>query len=558
MLSERMAENRWYKATVQELFWEVCGDRPEKTAIVFNDTGITYRELMDQVNTCAQALLKLGVKKGDHVAVLPTPSPEFTAVYFATLAIGAVYNPLNLLWGLIEFTGILKRNDPKIIISVDQYAKRDYVQLLRDAIPDLQFAGNGVVSSDSVPTLTRLVTMSRAGEKYEGILDFQDMMNLGRDYDAGDIERRVLEGKCTDVQFICQTSGTTGLSKSALWDHRPPLATANFLVKHMVMEEEDTYMNLAPYYHNSGIAGKNLILALAGATLYLNEVFDPKKAVELIHRHKLTSTFGFDAHWQALNMVLGMVSAWDVTSIKKGMACVSTKTFDLIHDEMLKSRDAHIVNLYAQTENGPLVSITEPDCMNYEIKKFTHGRPLPGVEFVIKDIVTGKRVVPGEAGEICYRSPYTFQGYYKQEEETKKLYDDEGYLHSGDYGSFDNGYVTFLGRLGGVVKSGGENVSTVYVTTLLSELFAQEFDDVLTVGVPDDYWGTKIVSWVRMRPGKKLRPLKEIRDECKGKMAEYEIPREFLEWEGPWPVTPENKISFKTLQQEAEARLAKK
>jgi fatty-acyl-CoA synthase len=558
MLSERVAENRWYKSTVQELFLEVCQDRPEKVAIVFNDSQITYRELQDQVNKCAQALLSLGINKGDHVAVLPTPCPEFTAVYFATLQIGAVYNPLNLLWGLIEFTGILKRNDPKIIITVDKYAGRDYIQLLRDAIPDLKFAGDGVVSSASVPTLTKLVSMSRAKEKYDGILDLQEVIDSGRHYDVKDMQRRVKEGKCTDIQFICQTSGTTGLSKSALWNHRPPLATANFLVKHMVLNEQDTYMNLAPFYHNSGIAGKNLILALAGATLYLNEVFDPVKAVELIHKHKLTATFGFDAHWQALNMVLAKIPEYRITSIKKAMACVLTKTFDLIHDEMLKSRDAHIVNLYAQTENGPLVSITEPDCMNYEIKKFTHGRPLPGVEFVIKDIVTGEKVLPGQAGEICYRSPYTFQGYYKQEEETRKLYDAEGYLHSGDYGSFDNGYVTFLGRLGGVVKTGGENVSTVYVTTLLSELFGKEFDDVLTVGVPDEYWGTKIVSWVRMRPGKKLRPLKELRAECKGKMAEYEIPKEFLEWEGPWPVTPENKINFKTLQQEAEVRLTKK
>lgn len=557
MLRERLAENRWYKDTAQKLFFETCKDRPQKNAIVFNGREtISYSLLQENVNKLSGALLKLGVKKGDHIAMLPTPSPEFTYVYFATLQIGALINPLNLLWGEIEFEGIFKRNDPKIIFTIDNYSKRDYIQLIRTCIPDIKIL-DGTISSESIPTLSHIVCLSRTGEKYEGFLDFYEILNSGENYNKENIKKLVNEGKCTDVQFICQTSGTTGLSKSALWDHRPPLATANFLAKHMVLTEEDTYMNLAPFYHNSGIAGLNLIIALCGATIYLNEVFDPRKALEFIDKYEITSTFGFDAHWQALKMVLDLINS-NFGSIKKAMTCVSPKTYDMIHDEMCKSRDVHMVNLYAQTENGPLVSITEPDCVDYNIKKYTHGRPLPGVELVIKDVATGEKLLPHQQGEICYRSPYMFKGYYKQEEEATKLYDEEGFFHSGDYGTFENGHITFLGRLGGVVKCGGENVSTVYVTSLLLDLFVDDFNDILTVGIPDEYWGTKIVSFVQLKPGKTLVPTKELRQKCKGKMAEYEIPKEFLLWEGPWPLTPEGKMDFRALQKEAENRLGVK
>ncbi len=88
------------------------------------------------------------------------------------------------------------------------------------------------------------------------------------------------------------------------------------------------------------------------------------------------------------------------------------------------------------------------------------------------------------------------------------------------------------------------------------DICSEEFEDVLTVGVPDPYCGTKIVSLVRKQPGKELRPAMDLRETCKGPMAEYEIPRESLEWEGQWPMAAEGKMDLKTLQREVEERLA--
>jgi fatty-acyl-CoA synthase len=554
MLQERLAANRWFTSTLQQLFVETCRDRPEKTAIVFQERSISFSELQENVNRLSQALIDLGVRRGDHVASLPTASPEFACLYLATLQIGALINPLNLLWGVTEFTGILARNDPKIIVTVDDNRGRDYVQLLRDSIPDLELR-DGAASSRSIPSLTHLVSFSRDGRAYEGFLDFDELMERGSDYDQGKLLAMVEASRSTDVQYMCQTSGSTGLSKSALWNHRSPLASANFAVKCLNYSEDDSFLNLTPFFHNSGMIALNVTLGLTGTTLFLMENFDPKLAMELMDRHETTATGGFDAHWQALRAV--QQSGDYKFTIRKAFGAISPKTYDMIAEEMCTTDDIAIASLYAQTENGPFISLTEPDCMTPEIRRSAHGRPLPGVAVVIKDVTTGEKLPPDKQGEICYKSPFLFAGYYKQEEETRKLYDDEGYFHSGDYGTFEDGYIHFMGRLGGVVKTGGENVSTTYVSTLLMNILADELDDVLTLAVPDAYWGAKIVSLVRPKPGRQARHTQELREACKGKMAEYEIPKEFLEWQGPWPMTAEGKMDFRLLQKEVEERLAR-
>ncbi len=555
MLQERLATNRWFMSTLQQLFLETCQDRPEKTAIVFQEQSITFKELQENVNKLSQALIDLGVQRGDHVALLPTSSPEFVYLYFATLQIGALINPLNLLWGTTELTGILLRNDPRIIVTIDKNRGRDYVALLRDSIPDL-ILREGAVSSRSIPTLTHIITLSREGHTYEGFLDFNELMERGSAYDLDNLLAMVEASSCTDVQYMCQTSGSTGLSKSALWNHRSPLASAHFAVKCLNYSEEDSLLNLTPFFHNSGMFAMNVALGLTGTTIYLMETFDPKTAMQLIDRHEITTTGGFDAHWQALRMV--QKSGDYRFTINKVFGAVSRQTYDMIAEEMCAGRDVTIATLYAQTENGPLISLTEPDCMRPEIRRYANGRPLPGVSVVIKDVTSGEMLPPDKQGEICYKSPFLFAGYYKQEEEAKKLIDGEGYFHSGDYGTFEGGYVRFLGRLGGVVKTGGENVSTTHVSALLTEIFGEEFEDVLTFGVPDPYWGARIVSLVRMKPGRELGQSGELRERCKGRMAEYEIPKEFLEWKGAWPMTAEGKTDLRMLRRDVEERLARK
>lgn len=551
MLSERLNSKDWYHRTISQLFSETCALRADHVAIVFDEQEIRYSDLHDQVLSLAQGLLDLGIGKGDVVSTLPSPTPEFAVLYFATLHVGAVVNPLNLLWGSAELQGVLQRNTPKLIVAVDRQGSRNVLALLQDALPDLKMV-DGHMRAASLPSLRHVVCVSRSGPAPHGFLDFEKLRDPSRHVDQVLLQKLVNAGQPSDIQFMCQTSGTTSLSKSALWDHRPPLATAHFGARNLRITEDDRYINLAPLYHNSGIFALTMNMAYSGTTLYMMDGFHPHEALKLIDQHRCTCTFGFDAHWQGMKRV----SEFDSYrfTIEKAILAGEPRTFDLVRS--MCPPGATINNLYAQTENGPLISLADHDCVDDQINKHTHGRPLPGVEVVIKDLDTGERLPQGQPGEICYRSPFLFRGYHGQPDETRQSFDDEGYFHSGDYGHLDNGYVTFLGRLGGVIKSGGENVSTARVTTQLLDIFVDTVDDIKTLGIDDPYWGAKVVSFVRMHDGLEMPDGKSLHDACKGKMAAYEVPKEFLHWEGEWPVSPEGKIDFKVLLKKAQEILS--
>lgn len=554
MLQERLFNKSWINCTVQELFVETCEKRGDKVAIVFEGQEVTFSELLENVNKVSSAFIDLGVKPGDVISILPVPTPEFVYIYFATLQVGAITNPLNLLWGKNELKSVLERNNPKLFITVDEHKNTHYVDMIKDIIPKQSFAENEFITPGSIPALTNIISVSKEQRMYEGVLDFQQVKN-NAEVHINEIEARMSEQKSTDVQYFCQTSGSTGLSKSAMWDHRSPLSTVYGLAKNLAYTEEDKYINLTPMFHNSGLMSINLSLAFSGTTLYLLEHFDPIKAVELIDRHKITTTCGFTAHWQGMKQVPNFPN-YDF-SIQKAIIAGEPMTYDMVLD-MRKGEDTIACNLYAQTEHGPLLTFGEYDCVNEELNRNTNGRPFPGVEIVIKDIDTGKIVTGDAPGEICYKSPYLFRGYYQQPEKTDEAFDEDGFFHSGDLGIFNGGYLYFLGRLGGVVKSGGENVSTYKVTLSLIDLFPEEISDVQTIGIQDDYWGTKVVSWIQWKPDKAM-DVKELREKCKGLMAAYEVPKEFLVWEeANWPTTPEGKVDFKRLTAEAEEHVSVK
>lgn len=548
MLTQRLQSQDWYHHTIPQLFAETCRLKAEHTALVFEEREWRYGALYHEVQRIAQGLLKLGIGRGDVVASLPSPTPEFVCLYFATLQIGAIVNPLNLLWSPKELQGVLQRNAPKLIVTVDRQGPRDILALLHSALPDLE-ESHGQLHSQLLPSLQHIVCVQRSATSTHGYPDFASLRAPADQVDHAALQALIAQGSARDIQFMCQTSGTTSLSKTALWDHRPPLATAHFGARNLRIDEDDRFINLAPLYHNSGIFALTLNLTYAGTPLYLMDGFHPLEALKLIDRYGCTCTFGFDAHWQGMRRVAGFEQYR--FSIRKAIVAGEPRTYDLVRS--MCGAGAAINNLYAQTENGPLVSLADHDCVNEHINKYTHGRPLPGVEVVIQDIETGEPLPQGQAGEICYRSPFLFRGYHCQPEETERAFDAQGYLHSGDYGHLDNGYITYLGRLGGVIKSGGENVSTVRVTNQLLELFSAEFDDVKTLGVEDAYWGTKVVSLVRPRQGMALPSNAELRELCKSGMASYEVPRHFVLWEGEWPVTAEGKIDFKRLQLHAQA-----
>ncbi|WP_404332711.1 class I adenylate-forming enzyme family protein [Mesobacillus maritimus] len=553
MLYERIANSSWSKKTIPELFQETCQIRNKKVALVFQGSEVSFEELYKNVYKSASMLIELGVRPGDRITVLPTTRPEFIYLYLGAIHVGAVINVLNILWGENEIREIVERNDPKVIVTIDEHKGKNFIDLINNSVTDYTVNGDEVASK-KVASLRYLMHVGGDSKNYDGFLSFSSLFDKAKDYD-NEVLKRVNSQIATDVQIMYQTSGSTGVSKTVMLDQRTPLAAANYMAKNTGLVEDDKYINFSPLFHVGGLNAINLNLVYAGTTLYIMDSFAPLEALQLIHQHQITTTFAFAAHLQGIKQ-LPEFSNYSF-NIKKMLLAGDPKAYDLAV-EMCNSEEVVINMLFGQTEQCGLIALGDHDCINSKINKFTNGKPLPGVEVVVKDLHTGEKLPEHQAGELCYRSPLLFKGYYKQPDKTEKSIDAEGYFHSGDYGTMEHGYVRFLGRLGGVIKSGGENVSTYRVNLQLVDLFSDEIEDVQSLGVPDDFWGTKLVAWIRMKKQDSNLSPDELRNRCKGKMADYEVPKDILIWEGEWPISAEGKINQKLLTQKAKEMLQNK
>ncbi|MCM3669362.1 acyl--CoA ligase [Mesobacillus maritimus] len=546
MLFERIANRSWSKQTIPELFHETCQLRKNKVALVFQGQKITFNELNVNVQKAASMLIGMGIKPGDRVTLLPTTRPEFIYLYLGIIHVGAVYNVLNLLWGENEIRAILERNDPKVIVTIDEHKGKNFIELIKNSIPELSIHENEV-SSKNIPSLTHMIQVSEQGENYIGFHAYEEEISKVR-IRPDEILERVKLQKGTDTQIMYQTSGSTGVSKTVLLDQRTPLAAINFGAKNTGFTEEDSYINFSPMFHVGGLFAINLNLVYAGTTLYIMDSFSPLEALQLIDENHITTTFAFAAHLQGIKQ---LPKFYDYNfTIKKMLLAGDPKAYDLAK-EMCRHDDVVVNMLFGQTEHCGLIGLGEHDCCEPKLQKYFNGRPLPGVEVIIKDIHTGEILPDHQPGEICYRSPLLFKGYYKQPDKTSKAIDENGFFHSGDYGTLEFGHIRFLGRLGGVIKSGGENVSTYRVNLQLIDLFPDEIEDVQSLGIPDDYWGTKLIAWIRKKEGNVPLSTEDLKKRCKGKMADYEIPKDILLWDGEWPVSAEGKINQKLLIQRA-------
>jgi fatty-acyl-CoA synthase len=547
----------WYTHTAQQLLEKRAEEHPEKAAFVYAKDGAehvtTFEELLNDANRAAAALGTHGVEAGDHVALHLVTLPEFITLTYGALQLGAVVNPYNAMWGREEFGAVAHRADPAVIVTMGEFGGKDYTEVVQSAIPDLEVTADGV-SSDSIPTLEHVVTVGVDDAPDGPFSDYETFMQAGDDFDPDEWDRRRNDNDPDDCQFILQTSGTTGVSKSALLTHRSLVGNAHFIADALNFESSDRYINFSPFYHNGGlVTGLLMNTAVKGSTLYFQPQFDPAGALELIDEHEIESMFGFGTMYAALRDAPNYEET--TFSIRKALVAATPAQYEqAVEMSDAPPEERAFSNLYAQTEAGPLVSVVDADDPDPELRKYSNGQPIPGMEVTVKDPKTGEQLPPGEAGELCFRGWSVFERYYKQPERTEEGRDEDGFWHSDDYGRMEGGYVYFDGRLDNVVKTGGENVSTREVETFLVDTF-EEIAEASVLGVPDDYWGHRVVAFIEYEPGAERRSTDEWRRVCSDRIADYKVPKNFFEID-EWPVTDTGKIVQGELEDEALERIS--
>ena len=470
---------------------------PNKTALISGERRLTYRELNEDVNRFAHAIMKLGVQKGDRVTLMASNSIEFLIVWYGLAKAGAALVPMNLMLRGQEVSFIVNHSESKVFIIEDKFFQ---------AIENVK---------EEMKSVQHYIFLSTSGNEPPGdMIDFHEFLNAETATEEPDIEV-----DSEDIAQLAYTSGTEALPKGVMQTHRGLVSQYVSSIVDGELQHDDVATVTMPLFHCAQahcFTGPHVYL---GATQIIFPGFDALTVLRTIEKEKVTFTFGLPAQYRAMLAVpdlekYNLSSLWMCTY---AMAPVSVEELKIFMEKFKPKRGFQIY--FGQTEMSPVTTILNPE--EHKTKPGSVGKAVLNVEMAIMDDA-GNILQPEQIGEIVYRGGHTMKGYYKDEEKTKEAFQ-YGWFHSGDLARIDeDGYIWFEDRKKDMVKTGGENVSTLEVEKCIFNY--PKVQDVAVVGVPDTRWIEAATAVIVPKPGETIAS-EEIIKYCKQHLAGYKVPK---------------------------------
>jgi fatty-acyl-CoA synthase len=481
---------------------------PDRVALIAEDEGgaeITYAAWNRAANQTARFLAaRLGVSKGDRVAVLAHNSPRVLDLWFACGKLGAVFVPLSWRLTAAELAPLLEELAPKALLFGPEHAEA--ARALAPAAGAL-----AALEDDRGPSLS-----AREAE------------------DAGPLKPAAVDPE--DPWLILYTGGTTGAPKGALLSYRAVAANAANTALGWGLGPEDVAALNAPLFHTGGLNVFTAPLVYAGGASVVCRAFRPEAVFELLSRRGLTLLFGVPTMHLALQEHPRFASA-DLSRLRlliSGGAPCPLPIF-----ERFWARGVAFRTGYGLTEAGPNNFVLPGDP---RAKPGAVGVPLLHVDARLVD-AEGRPVPRGEVGELELSGPHLFSGYFRREAETARILAG-GWLKTGDLAREDeDGFFSIAGRSKDVIISGGEKIFPAEVESAIAA--HPSVAEVALIGVPDPRWGESPRAVIVLRPGAELAP-KELAAHCLGKVARYRTPRSVV-FAAELPKTSAGKIDKRAL-----------
>ncbi|MCJ7594580.1 MAG: AMP-binding protein, partial [Desulfobacterales bacterium] len=391
---------------------------PKKTALIFGNESLIYEELNARVNRLAGSLLRMGLKKGDRIAVLLHNGLEFFEIYYASAKIGGIFVPINNLLKKNELRQIFDYVEPRIL-----FFDPDYTEIILSMGTDLKPARHLV---------------SVRGSAWSGVDEYRELI------DRGKAEEPNLTISDDDIVSIFLTSGTTGLPKGAMRTHRHAYVDALVGAIELNLRHDDRMLMVFPFYHVTWEDNMRHILMGNSIVIRKEGRFDTREVLDVLSREKVTICQFVPT------MISAMLQGEDLEKVDLSHFRLLTYAASPMPVELLKKAmkrfQCQFMQLYGQTETGPLTTVLRPkdhviDGSQEQVARLASaGRPVLNYEVRIVDGF-GRDVRVGEIGEIIVRSESMTVGYWKMPHETAETIKD-GWLHTGDFGRFDDdGYV---------------------------------------------------------------------------------------------------------------------
>jgi fatty-acyl-CoA synthase len=523
-------------------FLDAVADRaPRHEAVAYAPqhrvvSRLSWAELRAASRLAAKRLVALGVGKGTRVGLLCPNRPEWLAVAFGALRIGAVLVPFSTLWKRDEIAYGLRHGDVQTLLFVPRFLKHDYAEHLRALVPALdRGALDGPVLDPAAPALRRVVTL---GEVVSG-LPLWDTL-------AADVSDTLLDAlevsvSPTDLATIFFTSGTTAQAKAVVHAHGALVLSGRRIGDCMGVTPDDAWWGHMPLFWSGGFVIGALATMAGGGRLVLQETVEPGTALELLETERCTIMAG----WHQAGPLL------EHPRFDAGRLALRKGSFHALADRLMGP--AHLaVGMYGMSETATCVACARTDDPP-AVRRSTFGRPLAGMEVRIVDPDTGVAVAAGAAGEIWVKGPTLMEGYYRVPR--GETFTPDGFFRTGDQGYLDaDGCLHFATRLKDVIKTAGVNVAAAEVEEALVRHEAVAAAHV--VGVAHPVRGENVAAFVVLRPGAGADASGLIAF-CRAQLASYKVPKHvFMIDEAAVPRTGTGKVAKPLLRSEAERRLA--
>jgi fatty-acyl-CoA synthase len=509
----------------------------------------TYNELNQRVDALAAGLLALGLSPGDRIGIWASNCSEWALTQFATAKAGLILVNLNPAYRAHELEFSLSRVGCRALIIAERFKNEDFLQVLRSIAPELDECVPNELRSVRLPHLRCVIRLGV--HPTAGCLNFNAVTKLGQAQHFARVRELVPEIQPDDACNIQFTSGTTGSPKGATLSHFNILNNGYFVARAMRLTANDRMCIPVPLYHCFGMVMGNLGCVTHGAAMvYPSDWFDAKLTLAAVEAERCTALYGVPTMFIA-ELEHPEFANHDLTSLRTGIMAGAPCPVEVMKRVIRDMHMEHVTIAYGMTETSP-VSFQSSTDDPIERRVSTVGRIHPHLQVKIVDPLG--RVVPvGSQGEILTRGYSVMKGYWNDQERTRDVIDDSGWMHTGDLGVIDDGgYCNITGRLKDMLIRGGENI---YPREIEEFLYRHPKIQVAQVfGVPDPKYGEEVCAWVQLKPGMTATD-HDIREFCSGQIAQHKIPR-YVRIVSEFPLTVTGKVQKFVMRELMIAELA--
>ena len=536
--------------TFPDVLDRMCEDFPNQYAFRYTELDYTrtYSEFRDDVDTFARALLAMGVKKGDHVAIWATNVPQWYITFWATTKIGAVLVTVNTEYKIHEAEYLLRQSDTNTLVMVDGIRDISYVNIIKELCPELESCEAGKLNSARLPMLKNVITIDSVNK---GCYTWEEAVARSKDVSYSEMDRIRKTISVHDVCNMQYTSGTTGFPKGVMLTHYNVVNNGKAIGDCMDLSTADRMMIQVPMFHCFGMVLAMTASMTHGTTMSPITRFSPRKGLACINKEKITCFHGVPTMFIAM---LGHedFDKTDFSYMRTGIMAGSPCPIKTMEEVLEKMNMSEICITYGQTEASPACTMSKTtDSIEQRVN--TVGGAIFGVECKIVDPETNEELPDDTDGEFVARGYNIMKGYYKMPEATSAAIDSEGWLHTGDLArrrSVD-GYYKITGRIKDMIIRGGENI---YPKEIEDFLYTHpKVKDVQVIGVPDADYGEEIMACIILQDGE-TSTQEEIRNFCLERMAKHKCPK-YVDFVSGFPMNAAGKILKYKMREEAVEKL---